>query len=287
MPSKRFYLDDGHFSYREKFWKDLDVYIISGYSIGLEKEKELEHKIKVVKEKHNLSIRHPIKWNLKDTGIEKYYKERNENKLYEDMLKKSDDIRDELLKIIADQQLGIFLYASLIVRMKKKEKPLKSFQRCFTNLLQRISMHVEKTDDHHEIFLDCFKEEETSALAMSFSCGFYEGKDTEGNIYTAGALKDRGFYQTIFFSKTLYNQHLQLADLVTGCFTDFAEYCFKEKDPRKVFRFFPTIMNRFYTAKGTPFRIGIVASPDSLYAKLEKGLETIRQVIGKNTILRE
>ena len=272
-PPKRFYFDDGQFS----FWEGLkkrQVYFIGGYSIDFDKEKELEKDIISVKRKYNLNPRHPVKWNLKDGKIVSYYK--NENTLYQSLFKNSDKIREELLDIFSKYE--ITLYMSVIIRMKQKDKPKMSYQRCFTNLLQRIGMSVGFTDNYHSVFLDFFKEDAT-AIAESYSSGYHFGRDTEGNPYDCGSLSRKNFSEAIYFGKTIYNQFLQLADLVTGCTQYFLEYCLKDKEFKMMMKFFPKIMDKFHkNADGNPFRVGIVISPKTYYEKFERVFKQLKEL---------
>jgi len=271
-PPKRFYFDDGQFSFREGI-KKRQLYFIGGYSIDFDKEKELEAEIISIKNKYNLNPRHPIKWNLKDEKIVNYYKD--EEQIYHSLFNNSDEIREELLDIFSKYEITLFI--SGIVRLKGTGKPRKSYQRCFTNLLQRIAMNVGITDNCHCVFLDFFKEDAT-AMAECYSSGYHFGKDTEGNTYIAGSLSEKDLSQSLYFGKTIYNQFLQLADLVTGCTQDFMEYCIKNKEFKRVMKFFPKIMDKFHKSpEGNPFRKGIIISPDDYYGKLEKGFDQIKQ----------
>lgn len=276
-PPKRFYLDDGQFSFREKIFKR-ELYFIGGFSIDFDKEKDFEAETISIKENYNLKPRHPIKWNLKDEKIIKYYNENDETQIYDSLFSNSDEIRGELLNLLDREEFNITLFLSAIVRLKSKDKPKKSYQRCFTNLLQRIAMNVGLTDNCHCVLLDFFKEDAT-AMAKCYSSGFHLGKDTEGNDYTAGSLSEKGFSQSLYFGKTIYNQFLQLADLITGCAHDFLEYCIKNKEFQTVVKFFPKIMDKFCQDPGSdsPLRRGVIISPDSYYRKIEEGFEEVRQ----------
>lgn len=275
-PPKRFCFDDGRFSFWEKIFKR-EFYFIGGYSIDFDKEKDIEAEVISIKDKYNLKPRHPIKWNLKDDKVIKYYIDNDEKKIYDSLFKNSDEIRGELLDLLSREEFNITLFLSAIVCLKREDKPMKSYQRCFTNLLQRLALNAEFTDNCHCVFLDFFKEDAT-AMAECYSSGYHFGKDTEGNEYTAGSLLEKGFCQPLYFGKTIYNQFLQLADLVTGCAEDFLEYCIKNKDFQRVVKFFPKIMDKFCKDPGSdiPFKRGIVISPDDYYGKIEEGFDKVQ-----------
>lgn len=155
----------------------------------------------------------------------------------------SDEIRLDLLKILSENDLDISAFVSAIVRLKRKDRPGISYQRCLTNLLQRLAMNTVPTDHYHSVFLDFFKED-SSEIAACYSYGFHFGKDREGNIYNAGPLADKGFSQCLYFGKTIFNQFLQLADIVTGCAKDFIECCLRKREFDRVRKFFPLVMNK-------------------------------------------
>ncbi len=269
QPPKRFYLDDNQFTFTEKL-RSREIYIIGGFSVDFQKERELEQEITAVKQRYGFEKRHPVKWNIKD--LKKYYAEKNEEQFFDNLMKASDKIRFELLDILSMERFNIAVFVSAIVRLKRKDKPAISYQRCLTNLLQRLAMNVGITDDCHAVFLDFFKED-SSEIAACYSDGFHFGKDPEGNPYTAGSLAAKGFSQCLYFGKTIFNQFLQLADLVTGCSKDFVECCLRKKDFGRVCKFFPLVMPRLWKEPGTdrPFRRGLVIAPPEYYKPLEEG----------------
>jgi hypothetical protein len=251
-----------------------EVYIIGGFSVGFDKERELEQQITAVKQKFGLEKRHPVKWNLRD--LKKHYHEKGEDKLFRNLMDRSDEVRSDLLGILSKEDLGISAFVSAIVRLKRKDKPGISYQRCLTNLLQRSAMNVDSSDQCHSVFLDFFKED-SSEIAACYSDGFHFGRDPEGNSYKSGSLAERGFSQCLYFGKTIYNQFLQLADLVTGCSKDFIECCLREKEFSRVCKFFPIIMNRLWKEPRTkkPFKYGLVMAPQEYYEALEEGYNQV------------
>jgi len=276
-PPKRFYLDDNQFSFTEKLIRR-EVYLISGFSVGFEQEHELEQKITEVKKEFGLERRHPVKRNLQD--LRKYYSERHEEALFDNLLKVSDDIRSSMLKTLSSGNLKTAVLVSAIVRLIPKGKPGLSYQRCLTNLLQRIANNTDAAELSHSVFLDFFKEDST-AIAACYSDGFHFGKDSENNIYRAGSLESKGFSQCLYFGKTIFNQFLQLADLVTGCSKDFIECCLKKKDFGRVTKFFPLIMPLLLKEGGTnkPLRVGLVIAPSVYYKPLEEGYNQVLKQI--------
>jgi len=268
--SKSFYLDDNQFSFTENL-RSREVYIIGGFSVGFDKEeRELEQQITAVKQKFGLEKGHPVKWNLRD--LKKHYDEKGEDELFRNLMDRSDEIRSDLLGILSKEDLGISAFVSAIVRLKRRDKPGISYQRCLTNLLQRLAMNVDSTDQYHSVFLDFFKED-SSEIAACYSNGFHFGRDPEGNSYMAGSLAEKGFSQCLYFGKTIYNPFLQLADLVTGCSKDFIECCLRKKEFGRVCKFFPIVMNRLWKDPGTkkPFKYGLVIAPQKYYEPLEEG----------------
>jgi len=287
MAPKHFYFDDNQFSLGGLFKRP--VYLIAGFLIGADKERELEEEIVLVKKKYELDRRHPVKWNLRDTSLKKYYKNIDEDKKYAILVRNSDNIRGDILDLLSKEELGITLFMSGIIqrkridKMREKKKNKKKYgsgifyQRCFTNLLQRICMEVDIAGGQHSVFLDFFKEDATG-IANCYSSGFHFGEDPEGNEYSAGTLEERGFSQSLYFGKTIYNQFLQFADLITGCSKCFLEYCLLGKDSGAFRLLFPKIMDFFRADRnGNPFGRGIVISPREYLPDLKEGFERIRE----------
>jgi len=280
---KLFYFDDGHLNFEETYRNrkiNRNLYFICGYSIDNKNLREFNENISSIKKRFGLEPDEPIKWNLKDDKIEQFYKKRGKDLKRKSLLSKADDIRTELLNLFCDERYNTALYLSAIVEIGKGKK--KQFnQRCFTNVLQRILMHCDDTEFFHFVFLDFYKEDATD-MADSYSMGYHYGKDTENNQYSGGSLSEKGFCEAVYFGKTIYNQLLQMADLVAGCSRDYLEFCLTDgvKVFNDVLRFFAIIMDKFYPLKNTglPFRAGIVISPDNYYEKLEKGFKEIRKL---------
>lgn len=276
-PPKRFYFDDSQFSFMDKL-RPREVYLIGGFSVGFEQEHELEQKITEVKQEFGLERRHPVKWNLQD--LRKYYSERHEEALFDKLMKVPDDIRSSLLSTLSSDNLKTAVFASAIVRLKTKSKPSLFYQRCLTNLLQRLAKNTCSAELSHSVFLDFFKEDST-AIAACYSEGFHFGKDPEGNNYHTGPLSGKCFSQCLYFGKTIFNQFLQLADLVTGCSKDFIECCLKKKDFGRVSKFFPLIMPLLLKETGTnmPLKVGLVIAPAVYYKPLEEGYNQVLKQI--------
>lgn len=246
--------------------------------MDFEQEHELEKKITEVKQEFGLERRHPVKWNLQD--LRKYYSEKNEEALFDKLMKASDDIRSSLLNTLSSGNLKTAVFVSAIVRLKSKDKPSLSYQRCLTNLLQRLAKNTDRAALSHSVFIDFFKEDST-AIAACYSEGFHFGKDREGNNYHTGPLLDKGFSQCLYFGKTIFNQFLQLSDLVTGCSKDFIECCLKKKDFSRVTKFFHLIMPLLWKCPDTdrPFKRSIVIAPVEYYKALEEGYDRVLQQI--------
>lgn len=280
---KLFYFDDGHLDFEETYRNRTikrNLYFISGYSIDYKNLRKFNEKICLIKKRFGLEPEDPIKWNLRDHRIEKFYNKRGKISKYGHLLRKADDIRTELLNLFCNVRYNTALYLSAIVEKKKGEKKV-FHQRCFTNLLQRISMHCDPTEFFHFVFLDFYKEDAID-MAESYSLGYHHGRDTENNEYTAGSLSKKGFCEAVYFGKTIYNQLLQMADLIAGCSRDYLKFCLRDGAEVSgiVPDFFTIIMDKFYPLKGTgsPFRAGIVISPDNYYEKLENGFKEIKGI---------
>ncbi len=279
VASKNIYLDDTSFSF---LWNlsSTEMYMICGYVIPVQKEKELERDIVAVKAKYKITSQHPVKWNLK--GLKEFYKNRDESGKLNYLIKNADELRMELLSVLTKKEYGVVLYSSSIIRLLNKYKPTTSYQRCFVNLLQRVAQNLEGVENPHGLFIDFIKED-SDTIADCYAKGVNEGVDLEGNRHYCGPFIKKGMSQNLYYGKTNHNQFLQLADMVTGCVRDFLEYCFADQGFERVIKFFPKLVRYFCWDEqaGSPMRRGIVIAPNTLYAYVQKGYSKVMDELAR------
>lgn len=263
------YLDDTNFSF---LWGDAskEMYMICGYSIPEENEEAFQAAVSKVKNKHGITSEHPIKWNLKN--LRDFYDARHESEKLARLLKEADELRLDAFDVITQSQFGIILYSSAVARIQPGHKPRESYQRCFANVLQRIARNIQVDARPHHVYVD-FMKEDSDNISACFACCFHRGVDLEGNKFYAGSLFSRGVSQCMYFGKTCHNPFLQVADLVTGCTSDFLEFCFSGKGLDRVVKFFPKILHQFCWdgEADSPLKRGIVIGPGRLYPRVQKG----------------
>lgn len=266
------YLDDTSFQFQ---WNGtLEMYMMCGYTIPAEKEKDFNRAISRVKKKYGISDELPIKWNLK--RLRDFYADRGESAKLERLLREADELRLEIFDILAKEDYSIVLYASAVARLLPKKKPKDSYQRCFANLLQRVAQNLTTSERLHHLYVDFMKEDSDNIAACFASC-YHRGIDLEGNSFFSGPLLGRGMSQCLYFGKTRFNPFIQVADLITGCASDFFEFCFCDKGFDRVTKLFPKIMRRFCwdDAADSPLKRGIVVAPGTMYPRIQKGYSKV------------
>jgi len=187
-------------------------FTIGGYYCPKGKINELVSKYRDLKEKFFGSKFIPIKNNIYDYK-DKY--EEIEESLFEKVIKSN--MREFRLSLLED--LANINYVESIVsiiQIYSDKRKLHAFP--FVNVIQRFAW-VIKSKSYEcvpQIIMDWNQKEEKRVYEEEYHEIFHTGKDSYGSICKAGSLYEMGFYHSLNFSSTYYDEFLQIADIIIG-----------------------------------------------------------------------
>ena len=267
-----------------------DIYIFGGYLIPSNQIYALLTEIQKIKASFGLPVWMPIKWNIKDSGISSFIKDYYhllDERHLDIALTYSDEIRSELLKVLS--QFNIKVFISGRYDRHHKEATSKDYSHwAFENLLQRVGIFAQNNKYDLEIekpvqlIIDWPKPDDKT-LFNHYFCGYHFGNGREyKSSYLSGPLKIYGFVESISVSSTIHNSYLQIADLVVGCSKDFLSWCYTGKQFQRISGKFDALIDLFY--RDTNRRInkcGFVLAKDEIDidAKIAEYLEKRHQEI--------
>jgi len=209
----------------------IEVYALAGYVLSSTDVTRALAEVESVKATHGLLLSDPVKWNLKDTALQKAYKKRDRESKYVDASSQSDALRSELLEVLGQVQATVFV--SAIWPFSETPQRYGLLQWAFENLLQRVGLHAKIQYGGQapplQVVVDRPDRDELNA---SYRAAYYEGRTSSGQAYLSGPLKDLGATDTLCFASTLDSNFLQLADLVAGASKTFLSWCHKRQDKR-------------------------------------------------------
>ena len=143
------------------------TFVFGGYSIPAKNILLLQQKVEEVKKRHDISPVAPIKWNLKDRSLAKFYLKYLGRELYERVLEKADDIRRDILKAMSDEELDMQILVACSHRLSVNSRGIGFYSECFTNYLQRVGLDLQyNTANDAKVVLDTQAKECLSPTAV-------------------------------------------------------------------------------------------------------------------------
>jgi len=236
-----------------------DIFVLGGYFIRQDLLALFQARISEVKRKYGLLPHAPIKWNLKDDSIRKFY--RPEFWLNPDepdrLIKIAFDIRHDLLALLAEFNAIVIVSARYDIA---REEVLQSQYSlwAFENLIQRVGLMAQALETQNAeasstmLVIDWPPTGVGKSLFDIYMGGYNFGRGlTTGQDYYSGHLRQYRFYESITHGSTLHSGPLQIADLTVGCAKDFLAWAIKGTSSTKIKGLFDMIMPCFYRAPDT------------------------------------
>lgn len=206
-----------------------DVYALACYLVDTEKTEPLLASVGSVKAKYGLDMSDPVKFNLKDTRLEKLYKERDRLPVLQQAISQGECLRADLLGTLSGAGAVVLVCATWPFSGTPKKGNL--FQWAFENLMQRVGLQLRDRlgggSPSLQVIVDRPDKEE---LYASYHEGFYRGVTSGGQQYYSGSLRNLKALDTLSFSDTLHSNFLQLADLIAGASRAFLRWCHDGKE---------------------------------------------------------
>jgi len=220
--------------------REIDYFVLGGYLVSSNEMRIIEDRMVEVKNKYNIPVDLPIKWNLKD--LKEFYKKRNKLDIYKNIMDKSDEIRLSIVSIFKDTE------CKLIIATKPaygKDYRKNVYNWAFIDVLQRLGniVQYELQNDIYptiSIIMDWPDSSDRSFFEI-YSDAYYWGRP---NFY-CGALKSFNFNINLTTSITTNSPHLQIADICIGITKEFVKWCYKKENEERVRKFFPKLLPFF------------------------------------------
>ena len=217
------YLDD---SYIKSTQKESIPLINAMGGIIIDNEDKLVQIIKNEKGKYtheNLSI----KWNFKDSEIQRVFKEFKRNTDYKKLLENSRAIR--LAIIQKSLELDYKIIFSCIKSFSEKKKIVKAKKEDFSgilfeNILYRIGNEAKYNNPgKYQIVMDWPTDANPQPYNRAYYYMYNADKTLSGNPNHCGPLCKLNLKQSVFYTKCTHSPCLQFSDLIVGAMKDFLE----------------------------------------------------------------
>lgn len=116
------------------------VYALASYLVETDKTELLLASVESVKAKYGLDMSDPVKFNLKDTRLEKLYKERNRLPVLQQAISQGESLRADLLGTLSGA--GAVVLACATWPFSGTPKKGNLLQWAFENLVQRVGLQL-------------------------------------------------------------------------------------------------------------------------------------------------
>lgn len=231
-----------------------DIFVYGGYFILHERLDEFQKRISQVKQTYGLNGYAPVKWNLKDASLSRFY--RNEKVLrpdeYQSLLAASDKLRLDLLHLLVEFDARIIVSARYDTALKQTSQA-ELFTWAFENFLQRVGLMTRSmntgahTSSSVILMADWPRQGVDKALMDTYVGGYQYGMGLSTfQGYHSGALHRQRFADSLYHGSTLHSGPLQLADLVVGVSREFLSWALNGDKPKKAKEYFLPIVPQFY-----------------------------------------
>jgi hypothetical protein len=253
-----FYGDDTEFVSHTSIRKSQDVFCVGGFGIeDFKSIRKIEELIESVKIAYKVPLDLPLKWNMKDTKVEKLYREKGYDKLHKQILKDFDDIRMDIMRELPNLDIRVIVSSIRSLGFQSKNQ---LYEWAFTALLQRFGLSAAG-ELVNFIVLD-WESERRDVYCEVYQNGYYKGEGKRGESYFSGPLRNLPAIPYLSFSVTVYNPILQLADFIVGCTGDFLKVCYTGRSNKKVKTFFPFVKECFNRSpSGEILKWGLIVQP--------------------------
>lgn len=253
-----FFIDDSEFPTPIKSREHV-TFVLAGYLIASDSVVALERRIAEIKESYEIPSHLPVKWNLKDLRV--VYEQEGGRALFDKVMECSDQLRAKIA--LAAGEFDAKIIASAITRFGKTTPRPRVYKWVLANMLQRLGMLANRlggTPPKVVCVMDLpgFGPKQ---LSDEYRIGYVDGKDSEGNKYDAGSLKDCRLAESLLFASAAHFSPLQPADMIAGITKNFLKWALEGKNKSRVAKFFPLIRPYFHERQGQVHKVGLVLIP--------------------------
>lgn len=257
-----------------------DIFLIGGFYAEQKNLKPILDAINAVKEENDVPLWLPVKWNLKDNQLTRFYREHNEQDALDRLFEKSTQVRGGFLDIL--DRFNCNVICSGVGRIQDSVERVDFYQMALANILQRLGYDCEKSSNLEfprlMVISDWPERQFERKLFSTYSLGYHFGRDEHERKYYSGPLCDLGTYPDLYCGKTVYSPYLQLADILVGALHCLFKWCFKDTDLQLVQQTFPKIEPFFRRdAAGNYIGRGLVVAPRDVKRRLVQRLHVLKE----------
>lgn len=202
--------------------KENNVLIFGGVLVNEEAENKIIDLMKTVKGEYTFPDL-PVKWNFKD--LEKTYKELEKVDDYKKMLAKSSEWRTALIENSLDIDYKIIV---VCLERHESDKPIKTIKETLVNIsfaqaLMRVGMFAkyQTPEKKFEVILDWPESSNPKPFNREYYYAYNRGHSANEINYLSGKLKDLGFNESLYYTKSTHSSVLQFSDIIIGATKDF------------------------------------------------------------------
>lgn len=263
-----------------------NIIIVGGFGVRAEVVGQLCKRVRKVKD--DLCDDHylPVKWNMRDNSIRREIKGRHGPAFFPEVLCRSEELRSEMLACLREADGTCF--ASIIHAHSERADTLRDVRDritrySFVNLLQRVALCARDMGDlDSAVVLDWPSGNDRTPWEEEYHPAWERGESYDGSGYVCGALREIGFRPGVHYGNTLYEEELQLADLVVGATREFVQAVHRGDDPMATFggREFASLKSHIHDRRaGIIVGRGLVVSPATgeLAEQLEHAINNLRE----------
>jgi len=281
-----------------------DIFLFAGIGFNHECINDIEHSFALLKNKYGLPSHAPVKYNLRDTKIKRWYADHSLSGCLEALFHNFDEFRSDAYQILTNYESFSICTARKGWLEVQTKKPKKGKAACFrmeafTNILQRLGMLARYNLTTHlsprvTVVIDNPSSDVKQRIYRAYKDALNTGHSGYGCEFTSGPLINLGFATTLETRKTISDPLLQLTDILTGIVRDFLDYCFDpscgtEGRVNKYFQYMHNILHYDddYTIrycpefKNTPINTGLHISPAELCKLAFEKYETLIRLLNK------
>jgi len=240
------------------------TYVLAGYLVKNGVLNNLSEAVARVKSEVGLEWYDPIKWNFKD--IEKLYEDRSRKSQYNRALRKSEGIRERMLRLL--ETFDARIVACAVARFKEQTPRKDCIGWAAENFFQRVGLVVKDqiglSYPSLTLIMDWPPTNQVNAILSAYYSGYKNGMTVDAKQqYFSGSLSNLQALDCPLFAKMIYLPFLQLADLIAGATREFLIWAYTGKKKQRAEKFFGIIAPQFVrNREGGISKYGLKVSPE-------------------------
>ncbi len=233
---------------------EADIFTFGGFFIRQDWLGDFQRRIAEVKQTYDLPGCAPVKWNMRNTGLQKFYRSENflSPALADNLLDISGPLRRDLLWLLYHFDAKVLVCGRYDVAGSLAAHS-DIYAWAFENLLLQAGQMARGIYEQRgevagaTLVIDRPQGGVDKRLLKLYYDGYHLGAGLEsGQKYHYGPLKWYDFAESFLYGSTLHSGPLQLANLVAGCCRDFLAWAITGTNIHKIQILFDILVPLFY-----------------------------------------